>query len=124
MGIRVESTPGRAVRFPVHLPVRYRVPDTGEWIEARTENVSRTGVLIGTDYLFEPSTHVDVRLEVPATKVKEGHAEVICKGTVVRVEPMGTKRISSAVALEFENYRLTHKQNSRSGSASHRRKSK
>ena len=32
----------RAERFQVHMPVLYRTPDSPEWIETRTENVSHT----------------------------------------------------------------------------------
>jgi hypothetical protein len=113
MGTRVEQSPDRAVRFPVHLPVLYRDPETREWVEARTENVSRTGVLFGTAHQLEPDTNVDVRLEVPLNKGDKSHAEVVCKCQVVRVEQASADRLAPAVAVQIRNYRFTRKRHSK-----------
>lgn len=61
----IHETPVRAERFMIQLPVRYRTPESPEWFETRTENVSHTGVLFQTKSILKPSTMVDVRLEVP-----------------------------------------------------------
>jgi hypothetical protein len=101
----------RAARFLVQLPVRYRTADSTEWHEARTENVSHTGVLFRTKSILKPSTMVDVRLEVPPTRADGSHAEVICKCEVVRVDKKtrGNKN-SPALAFAIRNYRFTRKQ--------------
>src|SRR5881396_2915899 len=36
----------RAPRFRLHLPLWYRLHGGLEWIESKTENISRTGVLL------------------------------------------------------------------------------
>lgn len=109
MGSRSVQPPERAMRFPVHLPIRYRVPETDEWLEAQTENVSRTGVLFETERMLEPSTVVDVKMEVPSPPGQASHAEVICRCEVVRVEPSSPHRIAPVVAVEIQNYRILRK---------------
>jgi len=83
-----QETNGRAQRFPIQIPVRYRLPRSPKWFEAYTENVSRSGVLFRTDRSFEPMTALDLRLELPAVENGENvRAEVVCKGEVVRMHP-------------------------------------
>ena len=105
-----QEAPGRAKRFPIHVPIRYRVPRSQDWFVACTENVSRSGVLFRTDCVFEPMTTLDLRLELPPVNNNGGtHAEIVCKGEVVRVErhyPVGD---SPAVAVAIYNYRLEKK---------------
>ena len=100
----------RAERFEVHMPVRYRIPDSQEWLEACTENVSHTGVLFRTKSILKPSTMVDVRLEVPPARTDGSRAEVVCKCEVVRVEKTRGKKKSPALAFAIRNYRFTRKQ--------------
>jgi hypothetical protein len=109
MAKRVQEPSTRAERFPIHLPVRYRIPRSPEWFEARTENVSRSGVLFRTERIFKPTTTVQVRLELPPTNGDGAHAEVVCKGEVVRVEQTLGGGISPALAVEILDYRFTRK---------------
>jgi hypothetical protein len=108
MSKKGQEVPGRAKRFPIHVPIRYRIPRSQDWFEACTENVSRSGVLFRTDCVFEPMTTLDLRLELPPVNNNGGtHAEIVCKGEVVRVErhyPLGD---SPAVGVAIYNYRLT-----------------
>jgi len=105
-----QEVPGRAKRFPIHVPIRYRIPRSADWFVACTENVSRSGVLFRTDSIFEPMTALDLRLELPPVRNNGGtHAEIVCKGEVVRVErhyPVGDPQ---AIAVAIYNYRLTKK---------------
>lgn len=100
----------RAERFPVQLPLRYRLPHDTEWFEAQTENVSHTGVLFRTKCILKPTTIVEVRIEVPPTNGDSTHAEVVCKCEVVRVDQTPGKKMSPALALAIRNYRFTRKQ--------------
>jgi hypothetical protein len=109
MRSRVQEASTRAQRFPVQLPVRYRIPRSPEWFETRTENVSHTGVLFRSECILKPSTMVDVRLEIPPTNGDGTHAEVICKCEVVRVEPSRSPRIFPALAVAIHNYRFLRK---------------
>ncbi len=106
---RTHAASLRAERFPIHIPIRYRLPQSSEWFEAWTENVSRTGVLFRTLSAIEPKTTLDVRLEFPPVSRDGVHAEVACKGEVVRVEPAYGGGISPAIAIAIHHYRLAQK---------------
>jgi len=109
MGSGLPEASARAKRFPLQIPLRYRLPHTPDWVEARTENVSRTGVLFQSERVFKPTTMVDVRLEIPPTNGNGAHAEVVCKCEVVRVEQPRESRISPALAVAIHRYRFTRK---------------
>jgi len=106
-----QEASGRARRFPIHLPVRYRLSSSPEWFEAYTENVSRSGVLFRTDRTFEPTTALDVRLELPAVDNGERvRGEVVCKGEVVRMDRSDDgDGVPSGVAVAFHRYWMTQK---------------
>ena len=110
MSRRGQEASDRARRFPIHIPVRYRMPPSPDWFVACTENVSRSGVLFRTECIFLPTTTLDLRLELPPINNHDGvRAEVVCKGEVVRVEhtyPVGT---SLTVAVAIHYYRLAQK---------------
>jgi hypothetical protein len=106
---RVHEASNRAERFLVQIPVRYRTPHSPKWFESRTENVSHTGILFRTEYISEPTTLVEVRLELPPTMGDGAHAEVLCKCQVVRVEQTCGGGISPALAVAILDYRLTRK---------------
>ena len=100
----------RAERFPIHIPIRYRIPRHRGWLVGSTENVSRSGVLFRTESIFELAATLDLRLEIPPINNHDGvHAEVVCKGEVVRVEEAHDAGVSPAVAVAINNYRLAQK---------------
>ncbi len=106
-----QEASGRARRFPIHIPVRYRMAHSPEWFDAYTENVSRSGVLFRTERTFEPTTALDIRLELPAVDNGERvRGEVVCKGEVVRMDPSDDREgIPSGVAVAFHRYWMTQK---------------
>ena len=108
MGTAGQGPSERAIRFPVCMPVHYRIPQTRQWFEARTENVSRTGVLFRGERNLKPATLVEVRLEVPPTSRNGERAEVVCKCEVVRTEHAGGSA-SPAVAVAIHRYRFRRK---------------
>jgi len=105
-----QESSGRAQRFPIHVPIRYRKPHTPDWLVASTENVSRSGVLFRPECDFEPTTALDLRLELPPINNADGvHGEIVCKGEVVRVEQTHPLGVSPAVAVAIHYYRLARK---------------
>lgn len=104
---RAQESSTRAKRFHVQIPVRYRVADSPEWIEARTENVSYTGVLFRTKSILKPTTVLDVRLELPSMNGDGDHSEVVCKCQVVRVDKTRSTKNPPALAVAIQDYRLT-----------------
>ena len=106
-----QEASGRARRFPIHIPIRYRLPRSPHWFEAFTENVSRSGVLFRTDRVFEPTTDLDLRLELPQVDNGEGvRGEVVCKGKVVRTDRSADREgIPASVAVSIHRYWLAQK---------------
>ena len=105
-----QETSSRAQRFPIHLPIRFRTTHSPSWFVASTENVSCSGVLFRTECVFEPSTPLDLRLELPPIDGETGvHGEIVCKGEVVRMEPDGHFGVSPGVAVAIRNYRLAQR---------------
>ncbi len=102
------QTVGRARRFTLHLRVLYRELGGQEWFEAWTENISRTGMLFRCDSPLPVDTIVELKLQLSPRGGNEEHpAEVLCKGTVVRVEQVGGLDASTALAVSIHPYRIT-----------------
>ena len=99
---------GRARRFALHLRVYYRELNGREWFEGWTENISRTGMLFTCTTSFSVDTLVELRLQLAAGGGKEDPpAEVLCKGTVMRVERLGGWDAPTALAVAIHPYRIT-----------------
>jgi hypothetical protein len=79
---------GRAARYRLNLPIRYRTADAPDWRDGRTENISRSGILIRTGTPLPPWTPIEMLLALPAEVGGRGQP-VICRGRVVRAEPAG-----------------------------------
>jgi hypothetical protein len=104
----LQQTVGRARRFALHLRVYYRELDGQEWFEGWTENISRTGMLFMCTAPFRLDTVLELRLQLAAGIGKEDPpAEVLCKGTVVRVERMTRLDAPTALAVAIHPYRIT-----------------
>lgn len=98
----------RARRFALHLQVYYRELNGQWWFEGWTENISRTGMLFRCNAPFRVDTVVELKLQLASGAGKEDqHAEVHCKGTVLRVEQMGGSDAPSAMAVAIHPYRIT-----------------
>jgi hypothetical protein len=82
----------RAQRFPIHIPLRYRMSGMPDWREARTLNISRTGILIRADEAPQAESALDIRLRFPL------NVNVSCHGSVVRSE-------ETAFAVKIHRYR-------------------
>jgi hypothetical protein len=83
----------RAQRFPMHIPLHYRESGMSGWHDARTVNISRTGILIQSDELPQPDTLLDIRLDFPLM------VTISCGGSLVRSE-------EKAFAVRIHRYRL------------------
>ncbi len=99
---------GRARRFTLHLRVLYRELESQDWLEGWTENISRTGMLFKCEVPLAVDTVVELKLQLASGGGKDGHpAEVLCKGTVVRVEQVGGLDASTVMAVTIHPYRIT-----------------
>jgi len=103
----LQQTVGRARRFALHLRVYYRELNGTEWFEGWTENISCTGMLFTCLVPLRVDTVVELKLQLAAGVGKVDHAaEVLCKGTVVRVEQMRGLDAPTALAVAIHPYRI------------------
>ena len=80
-----EKTPGvrAAVRFPLHLPVELFVE--GATFEARTENVSASGISLVTTAAVKPGKRIRFQLRMPGEEMGTSKdVQIACEGRVVR----------------------------------------
>ena len=75
----------RAERHPVRIPIRYRPSGARSWFDGRTENISRSGVLIRTRDIVPVWTPVEMLLALPV-ELGGVRRSVVCTGRVVRTE--------------------------------------
>jgi hypothetical protein len=78
----------RAHRSPLKIPLHYRKSGMDQWLDGRTINISRTGILFRAEESIPPNSVLDILVEFPS------RAALTCQGTVVR-----TERSASAVRI-------------------------
>ena len=76
----------RADRHPVRIPIRYRPFGARQWFDGRTENISRSGVLIRTRDMIPVWTPVEMLLALPVEVGGVPDVPVLATGRVVRTE--------------------------------------
>ncbi len=102
----VANTRERARRFSIQMPIRYRVNGENRWWRGRTENVSRSGVLFRGELSATPSTPIEMSMVLPSAAFGNGNAEVVCRGTIVRVVAAPTPGSLPGLATTISHYRL------------------
>ena len=102
------STPQRAQRFPVHLPIRYRSAGEGPWREGTIENISRTGVLFEGDGSLDVDTPLEMTFALPVA----GAPGISCRGRIVRIV-RGPHVAAVALAATISAYRFVRENDSR-----------
>ena len=99
----MKSDTGRARRFELHLPLRYRTVGAARWREGRIENISRSGVLFWTDEPLEVDTPLEMSFMLP---VMDTAPWVVCRGRIVRTVPPQGQEVPSGLAAAFSSYRF------------------
>ncbi|HUY12639.1 MAG TPA: PilZ domain-containing protein [Terriglobia bacterium] len=95
----------RAQRFPLQVPLRYRVRGERAWRRGETENISSSGVLFRGECFVDANTFVDLCLIMPVVN-SDGAAEVVCRGVIVRsMPPMDTEDLPT-LAVKILHFRL------------------
>ena len=105
-GAESKATPkvlNRAGRFPIRLPVRYRQLGGLEWIEGKTENVSRSGTLFRAESVLIPMTKVEMRLAFPMVIKNKALWEIVRNGVVVRAVQSSIGGASPALAVAIQH---------------------
>lgn len=96
----------RAARYPIKVPLRYRLCGEGVWQKGRTENISATGVLFRCEEIVEQSRAIEMNFLLPIEISGEGGAEVICRGNIVRTDWSYEAGTVCTMAAKIIDYRL------------------
>lgn len=88
------------VRVPLHLSAGVRYGGGAEHL-ALVRDISASGVFFYSDFEPHLETHVQIVLTVP---VAGRNVQVICRGTVVRIEPSASKAVGVAALLQWFDF--------------------
>src|SRR5258708_14304260 len=78
------SSPFRATRFDLHLPLKYRQVGESGWREGTTENISRSGMLFQAEEPIAPNAQLEINLVLPAEIAGPSSGGIMCQVGVVR----------------------------------------
>jgi hypothetical protein len=99
----------RAERFPLPLPLRFRISGTSDWFSATVQNVSGSGVLFCADSELAIGTQLELRMAFEAGD-KSYPGEVIAQAEIVRIAALQTQSTVPAMAARFEKYEIVPRQ--------------
>ena len=102
------SSPFRAKRFNLHLPLKYRPIGEEGWREGTTENISRSGMLFRAEEMLATNAQLEINLVLPAEIAGLSAAEVVCRGEVVRSVEGDSSTVSPALAAKILQYHFQH----------------
>ncbi len=102
------SSPFRATRFDLHLPLKYRLVGESGWREGTTENISRSGMLFQAEEPIAPNAQLEINLVLPAEIAGLAAAEVVCRGEVVRTVNRESGTVSPTLAAKILQYHFQH----------------
>jgi hypothetical protein len=91
----------RSPRFPLTLPVRYRVAGTGLWLTGTTQNISSSGVLFAAEQRVEINTAIEIAITLPRARTRPDSGEVRGRALVVRTGEMDSSPMPAFVAAAF-----------------------
>lgn len=95
--------PSRPKRFPVEIPIDYRLRTWARWYTGKTENISCNGVLFHSRQHLEPFSPIEFRLRLPEVLTGESEVTLLCAGYVVReIEQDRHKPKVAAAILGYE----------------------
>ena len=91
----------RAPRFRLDLTVQYRTLGDGEWRQAKTGNISSSGLLLCAEDALPLDTRLELRVALALNEPAARGGEVSCVGRVVRLvgDPHGDHQ-GFAVAID------------------------
>lgn len=96
----------RVPRFAIQVPMRYRLHGEEEWHEAKTENISHTGVLFRGARFLDVRTPVELRFQMVLLPPLEdaGVADVVCRGQIVRTAESPAQTAHPVLAATISEY--------------------
>jgi hypothetical protein len=97
------TSPTRARRFPLQLPLWFRASADEPWHRARTLTISATGLSFTARNKLPIGTRLDMRFVVG---LKSASSEVACRGRIVRLQQADEDTRTRTYGATIESYRL------------------
>lgn len=86
--------------------MKYRVGSELGWSSGRTENISKSGVLVRTGRALGLETAITMVLQLPPAGKGEAPASMACRGMIVRAVDLPEAGADQVFAVRILNYRL------------------
>jgi len=86
----------KSVRYPLHVPVTVKLGSAQ--ISARSENISKKGILLSSDFLILKGSSVE--LDVHFTRWADMGASLTGRGKVLRVQPTVSGGFTVAIGCD------------------------
>ena len=102
------TSPFRAQRFNLHLPMKYRLLGEDGWHRGTTENISRSGLLFQAEEAIPATAQLEINLVLPAEIAGLAAAEVVCRGEIVRSVQGDSSQVHPALAAKILQYHFQH----------------
>lgn len=74
----------RALRFPLRLPLKYRIYGDATWRTGEVVNISATGVLFQASAEARKGVRIDVSIDLPGRPHSMKGTRIVARGTIVR----------------------------------------
>ena len=97
--IVVTLTDGRAKRYEVALPVRYRLAGSEACYAGSTENMSVSGLLFSTSVALSVGSSVEVWVQMSGRNQASNRSTLYCRCSVVRQTWSSDRRPAAAVRI-------------------------
>jgi hypothetical protein len=96
----------RERRLPWNVEVQFRSAGAREWLQGKVENISRTGLLLISEFRLDKGAHVVLELEMPETITGQRQFIARCTGQVARIAPDPKNATLNRIACTIEDYRF------------------
>jgi len=101
------ALPGRALRFPIQIPIFYRERSRKEWRKGITLNISKSGVLFLAEEPLKLNAEVKMRMQLPGAIHGQAPGELHCSGKVIRAMSGIPLKDAPVLGVAIGTYRLT-----------------
>lgn len=94
-----------AQRFGINVPVRLKA-ESGQEVLYSTRDISHRGIFVLTDHPLPENSPIQFTMKLKSAGAPEEGIQVLCSGTVVRVEAPEGANIGMAATID--SYRFLH----------------
>jgi len=91
----------RAQRFPLRLPLEYRITGRSEWETATTQNISDSGILFDAREALKVGALLDLEIRMESDDQQKWPSQVTAMGSVVRLASVPPEDDLRSVAVKF-----------------------